>query len=208
MAETSLRDRKKERTRVGLLQAAHELFMRDGYDATTLEAICAAADVSMRTFFRYFTSKEDLALSGHRYGARLYCDGMAERGDEPALTANRRLLGVIAGVMKADRARQLEYQELVAKNAVLSAAYLLILQECEDTFAKALAEDAGLRDANDPRPHFVAATCFGGFRWVLRRWLGSRGREDVLALMNQLADFVDQYPAASLPALGSESVSA
>lgn len=54
----SLRDRKRVRARRDLQRAAVTLVERDGYQATTIEDICAAAEVSKSSFFRYFGSKE------------------------------------------------------------------------------------------------------------------------------------------------------
>jgi AcrR family transcriptional regulator len=60
---TSLRERKRARTRRALIDAAVELFERRGYKQTTIADIAAAADVSTRTFFGYFASKEDLLFA-------------------------------------------------------------------------------------------------------------------------------------------------
>jgi AcrR family transcriptional regulator len=56
----SLRDRKRARTRQAIVDAAVELFERNGYDGTTVADIAAAADIGTRTFFSYFASKEEV----------------------------------------------------------------------------------------------------------------------------------------------------
>jgi AcrR family transcriptional regulator len=61
MAEGSangLRERKKLRTRATLIEAAADLCLRQGFDNTTVDQIAAAADVSPRTFSRYFPTKD------------------------------------------------------------------------------------------------------------------------------------------------------
>jgi AcrR family transcriptional regulator len=57
-----LRERKKAKTLAAIQAAALKLFRKQGYDATTIEQIAAAAEVSPSTFFRYFPTKEDVVL--------------------------------------------------------------------------------------------------------------------------------------------------
>jgi AcrR family transcriptional regulator len=93
-AAESLRERKKARTREAILDAALELFAAKGFDATTVEDIAAAAEVSPRTFFRYFESKLDLVMAhndaeAHKaFGALL----AARPRDEDIVKAMREVL--------------------------------------------------------------------------------------------------------------------
>src|SRR4051812_22931556 len=82
----SLRELKRARTRQALVNAAVELFERDGYEQTTIADIAAAAEVGTRTFFGYFASKEDLLFPETDARLRAAVDAIAERGaqDRPA----------------------------------------------------------------------------------------------------------------------------
>lgn len=63
----SRRDAHKRRTTITLRQAALDLFLLQGYDATTTDQVAAKAGVSTRTFFRYFDSKDEVLFRGQRF---------------------------------------------------------------------------------------------------------------------------------------------
>jgi AcrR family transcriptional regulator len=82
----SLRDRKRERTRQALVDAAVDLFERHGYEQTTIAEIAATAEIGTRTFFNYFASKEDLLFPESDDRVQATVDAIATRrpDDRPA----------------------------------------------------------------------------------------------------------------------------
>ena len=76
---SSLRDRKRVRTRQALVDAATELFERQGYDETTIADITAAAEIGARTFFSYFASKEELLFPESDERVQATLDAIANR---------------------------------------------------------------------------------------------------------------------------------
>ncbi len=58
-----LRERKRRDTLERIVETGLSLFIENGYEATTLDAIAAAAGISRRTFFYYFKSKEEVLLA-------------------------------------------------------------------------------------------------------------------------------------------------
>lgn len=61
-ANPGLRERKKQQTRLRIIEVGLNLCDTQGFDATTIEQIANAADISPRTINRYFESKEDIVL--------------------------------------------------------------------------------------------------------------------------------------------------
>ena len=98
-AAASLRERKRERTRAAIVDAALTLFAANGYDGTTVADIAAAADIAPRTFFSYFASKDDVWLPGADARVQAAIDAIAGRSpeDRPADVLLRALGSVIEG---------------------------------------------------------------------------------------------------------------
>ncbi|WP_406637347.1 TetR/AcrR family transcriptional regulator [Amycolatopsis sp. WGS_07] len=78
----SLRERKRARTRQALIDAAADLFERNGYDETTVAEIAAAAEIGTRTFFSYFASKEELLFPDADSRVQAMIEAIANRAPD------------------------------------------------------------------------------------------------------------------------------
>jgi len=99
---STLRERKRGRTRRALVDAAVDLFDRQGYDQTTVAEIAAGANVSPRSFFSYFGSKEEILFPDCDRRLQVAADAIAGRrpGQPPAQV----LVGVLQQILAADTA--------------------------------------------------------------------------------------------------------
>src|SRR3982750_2162077 len=82
MAEASnegLRERKKRVAREAIAGTARRLFAERGFDAVTVAEVAAAADVSEKTVFNHFATKEDLAFAGREEGIAQFVGAIADR---------------------------------------------------------------------------------------------------------------------------------
>src|SRR5262249_34486817 len=92
-----LRERKKEATRDALVRSALTQFDERGFDHVTVDDIADACDVSPRTFFRYFGSKEDVLFADSDVHCARIVDGLRERApDESVLDAMRNAVVSVA----------------------------------------------------------------------------------------------------------------
>ncbi|HEX3649324.1 MAG TPA: TetR family transcriptional regulator [Pseudonocardiaceae bacterium] len=176
MTEAGLRERKKQRTRGALIDAAFTLFERKGFDATTIDEIADAVDVSPRTFFRYFASKEEVALSLLDEQLGFLVEVLAARpADEPVLTALHHaavevVRGCESGAGGFDADRYETMQRLVAANPALAAHGIELGAVRMAEVARLVGERMGVDQRTDPRPRLVASVGLCAVQTAVNAW--------------------------------------
>ncbi|HEY2508848.1 MAG TPA: TetR family transcriptional regulator [Streptosporangiaceae bacterium] len=192
---TARRERKKQQLRDALIEAALELFEAKGYEHTAIREITDAVDVSERTFFRYFASKEDLALSFMQDRISVFVSALADRpADEAPVAAIRNAFHDSLSGMAAGRAGELppylSMIRLMDASPVLVAASLRYLHDHEDDIVGVLARREGVDPATDRRPRVLAAV-FGAIVFLANQeWIeqGATGSEAMAAAFDAYAD--------------------
>jgi AcrR family transcriptional regulator len=155
-ATLGLRERKKQRTREAIVNAAFALFEERGFERTTIADIAAAADIAPRTFFSYFPSKDDVVF--HDFEERYAMVASWFRDREPGTNAIDAVRTGIAGGQLGDedlREKRCRHR-LVRENDSLAAHSDHLKGKFVELLAEAVADDLG--DApGDLRPRLVAA---------------------------------------------------
>lgn len=144
VTEIGLRERKKRRTRAALIHAAAELFLRQGYEQTTVAEIAAAVEISPRTFFSYFPSKEDLLFADTDERITLILAEIAagqpqERAVDVLLRAIERVIDSDALVAGMGGPMESARLALVSSNLAVQAGGLRRLLRLQDGIARELA---------------------------------------------------------------------
>ena len=181
---TSLRDRKKDRTRRTLQAEAVRLFAQKGFQATTIEEIAAAAEVAPRTFFRYFSSKDEVVfwsehqpmLGGH----------VAARPDhEPAAQALRHgLTDGLATFYERDRERLLERSKLACRTPALQPRWRQQQADLAAGMAQILAHRLGVH-AGDLEVRAMAAAVAAALFVAIEEWQAHDGQGDLRGLIDR-----------------------
>src|SRR5216683_226926 len=187
-----LRERKKLATRRGIRRVALDLIAERGFSHVTVEDIAAAADVSPRTFFNYFPSKEAVLFGAdpgraEELRARLVRD-----------LPGRSALDVLRVVL-ADQARWARQMKAAHADPQLQAAQAAHMALAESRFAGALAERLGTDPDRDPYPMVLASVAMGVLRATMSFWAGTGGAVP----LEQLTDAAFQALADGFPENGA-----
>ena len=185
-AGTSLRERKKEATRLALHRAVAELAVAKGLDAVTVDAIADHANVSRRTFSNYFTSKEEALLYGERIRyERLVSEIRGRPGRETAWQALRNSAHVLVEALGELDPGWLAQLRLVRRHPSLAAHQLALQSTMErEVVAEIVARlrshrsgDAAVDEIDESlQARVLAGVFFAALRAAVGVWIDQQER--------------------------------
>jgi AcrR family transcriptional regulator len=199
----SLRVRKKSETREALVRVALDLFEAQGFDRVTVDDIAALANVSPRTFFRYFGSKEAVLFADQEHLLSVMREAITSRpADEHPLLALREALVVATEHTAQHREDHLRRARLAQSGAAITTYQRAVLQPAwEDMLTESVARRLGTDPLVDPRPRLFAGVAIAVMSAAGIMWLASDGEDDVVMLLHAAFDTLD---LAVLDSLGVE----
>lgn len=169
-ASAGRRERKKSETRRALRLAAVRLVAERGLDAVTVEEITNAVDVSPRTFFNYFTSKEEaLTAPDPQRLARLRAELIARPAGESPLRALQAVLVADTAELARRRDEWLRQISVLKSDPRLLAAMASGWGALERELAAAISERLGPR-ADALQAGVLAAAAVAALRVAIGRW--------------------------------------
>ncbi len=202
-ASGGLRERKKQRTRGALARAAMELFTTRGFEATTVDEIAEAVEVSQRTFFRYFASKEAAAFVIEELVEEHFAVAVLERpaSESPPAALRNAILETWDDLDKAMRELvpvelHMRMYQVIESTPALLAVRLRRQAQLEQRVTEVVARREGLDPRHDLRPRVLVAA-FGGVMRTASQYWGQHHDTSVEAVRRSF----EQHLAVFDPAL-------
>jgi AcrR family transcriptional regulator len=176
-----------------------ELFQAQGYEQTAVREITDAVYVSERTFFRYFASKEELALSFVKEGGQAFAEAVRRRPPaEVPLEALRNAFHLTLEQLRADGAAResayLSMMELIDSTPALLAAQLRYVHNDDQTI-RVLADREHVDPETDLRPRLLA-TVFGAVVFMANRAWRTNGGGGIAPMAATFDQYADQLSPA------------
>ncbi|MFE6894838.1 TetR/AcrR family transcriptional regulator [Streptomyces sp. NPDC057694] len=185
-----LRERKKIKTRTAIREATYRLIEEQGYDATTVEQIAEAAEVSPSTVFRYFPTKEDIVLTDE-FDPVLERELRARPADESIVDSIRHV--VQRSLELAFESEKPEVARLRTRLQVETPAVRSRMMESMSVtgrlMCRVIAERTG-RDADDLEVRVYAMALVGAIMQATMYWAEHDHEEDLRDLVLRALDTV------------------
>jgi AcrR family transcriptional regulator len=185
-----LRERKKQKTRDTIIKVALELFAERGYEQTTIAEIADAAEVSPRTIFAYFPSKEDIVFCDVPEIQERFARALEHRAE--GVTALDALRDIIAESLDLGP-NELLRKRIVARDETLRRSERARQAPFEQLMVEAIAKDLGA-GRDDIRPQIVSAALTAAFSAIRDRDLvapsESFSSEQAMAVIDDVIGFI------------------
>ena len=191
--ELGRRERKKLETRRALASAALHLAAERGPDQVTIEDIAEAADVSVRTFFNYFSSKEEAIIGWDTAGQTEVATKLLDRpAGEPPLLAMRNVVHeMIQNAPEWADERALRHR-LVREHPSLLPRHLAAHYELERSLLHAMAQRLGVDPEDDLYPAVVVSTSVHAMRLALGWWEAKGRKVSLPELLDEAFDTLER----------------
>ncbi len=186
-----LREHKRQMTLERIAETGLKLFLEDGYEATTLDAIAAASGISRRTFFYYFKSKEDVLLAREAGGfpQALRATFLKQSPDQRPIDAARKAFLILASEYETK-------ESIVADQIIRSIETLRLRKEAhlvqmEQVLTEAMYElwpDSTRR----PALRIAAMMAMGILRFAKDNWRQENAAHPLTHYINEGFELLDR----------------
>lgn len=179
------RDRRKRQTRATLSMTALQMVAERGLDHVTVDEISEAAGVSPRTFFNYFTCKDEAIIGDQAVGAaRIVARLAAVPPEVPTLAALRTALIEVLDEVQAHRDLWFLRMRVVEQNPALLPRLVSAGTANERAITTAVAARLGLAP-DHPHPALVSAVAGAALRVCMGQWVRSGGSRPLTELVDE-----------------------
>lgn len=192
-----LRERKKARTRELLIETAAALFLEQGFEASSVEQIVNQAEVSPRTFYRYFATKEAVVFPNHATRVARFREILARHTPrERPLVAITKALTEFGTEMQERRDELFREWRIVTSSPALIARSLELELDFERAIADALLAADRAKRFSEPRARIMASGIYGLIRATLREWYDIACTRTLMEMTVDLQWILGEFPPA------------
>lgn len=185
-ATIGLREMKKERTRSDIVRIATRMFAIRGFDEVTVDEIAAEAEVSHRTFYRYFATKEELVLGPLRHGLDDFVTEFAQRpSSESVIASVRGVIMDLAANYEHDLDNDRQRASLVRTTPSLQQRQYERHTAFENAMVPLIAQRLDVDPADDIRPALIAGCAVAAIRAATSQWLLGEATRPLMPLVEQ-----------------------
>jgi len=176
-------ERKRRAVRAELSEAALPLLVERRFESVTIDDLAAAAGVSRRTFFRYFSSKEDMVFAFlDQWAVRLAADIVARPSDEDPVAAVHHAFRQLT-IAYEDRA--LVLVRLVRETPALRQQERINREHLRSAVVTAVARRLGVDEERSLRPQILATIAFAPLDAAMLAWFTSRSNQEIGTLLDE-----------------------